>query len=130
VLDGDAGNVPSQSWELMGLTIVGVILAAFGIHYALRTEGVETPLRRKEEEEATAVTEEAEASAPPKRRWLPRFLRRSRSDEEAEDEEEATSRRRTRPPPSHAPTRRGRPVPHVRRSEKAKRKHPSDDDEL
>ena len=130
LLDGDAGNVPSQSWELMGLTIVGVILAAFGIHYALRTEGVETPLRRKEEEEASAEAEEAEASGPPKRRWLPRFLRRSRSDEEEEDEEEAASRRRSRPPPSHTPTRRGRPVPRVRRGEKSKRKRTSEDDEL
>ena len=128
LLDGDAGAVPTQSWELMGLTIVGVILAAFGIHYALRTEGIETPLRRKEEEEATAEAEEAEASEPAKRRWFPRFRRKHR--EEEDEEGEAATRRRTRPPPSHTLTRRGRPVPHVRRSEKSKKKRASDDDEL
>jgi len=129
LLDGDAGHVPAQSWELMGLTIVGAILAAFGIHYALRTEGIETPLRRKEEDEARAeaeTAEEEEAAAPPKRRWFPWPRRRTTEDEEEEDGE--ATRRRTRPPPSHASSRRGRPVPQVRRSEKAKRKHRSDDD--
>ena len=130
LLDGDASHVPTQSWELMGLTIVGVILAAFGIHYALRTEGIETPLRRKEEDEAKAEAEEAEeaeATEPPRRHWFP-WPRRRKDDEEVETEEEAT-RRRTRPPPSHTSSRRGRPVPHVRRSEKKKRRTSSDDDE-
>ena len=126
LLDGNANHVPAQSWELMGLTIVGVILAAFGIHYALRTEGIETPLRRREEDEARAEVEEAEATEPPKRRWFPWPRRRPREDEDEEDGE--VTRRRTRPPPSHSTVRRGRPVPHVRRTEKPKRKHPSDDD--
>jgi signal peptidase len=130
LLDGDAGNVPAQSWELMGLTIVGVIVAAFAIHYALRTEGIETPLRRKEEEEAMAEEEETEASEPTKRRWFPRLRRKHREEEDEEAEEEAASRRRTRPRPSHTPTRRGRPVPRVRRAEKSKKRHASDDDEL
>jgi signal peptidase I len=125
LLDGDAGRVPAQSWELMGLTIVGVILAAFGVHYALRREGIETPLRREEEEEEAAEAE-AEAESEPAesapRGWLAR-LRRHRSDEDEEEEDE--SRHRTRPPPSHVSHRRGRPSPHVRRAEKSKKRHRS-----
>ena len=125
LLDGDASHVPTQSWELMGLTIVGAILAAFGIHYALRTEGIETPLRRKEEDEARAEAGEDEAAEPPKRRWFP-WPRRKATEED--DEEGEGVRKRTRPPPSHSSSRRGRPVPHVRRSEKSKRRPSSDDD--
>jgi len=126
LLDGDASHVPTQSWELMGLTIVGAILAAFGIHYALRTEGIETPLRRKEEDEARAEAEEDQAEEPPKRRWFPWPRRKATEEDDGEGE---GVRQRTRPPPSHASSRRGRPAPHVRRSEKPKRKHPSEDDE-
>ena len=130
LLDGDAGKVPTQSWELMALTIVGVILAAFGIHYALRTEGIETPLRRQEEEEAREEAE-AEPAEPPPRRWFPRLHRRHPEEEEEEEEEAEVSRRKTRPPPSRSTSRRGRPVPHVRRTEKPKkRRHADDRDEL
>lgn len=130
LLDGDAGLVPTQSWELMGLTIVGVILAAFGIHYALRTEGIETPLRRSEEEEARAEAE-AEPAEPARRRWFSR-LRRRRSDEDEETKDESeVARRRTRPPPSRSPSHRGRPVPRVRRAEKTKKRPPrGESDEL
>ena len=44
--------VPSGSWEFLGLTFVGVILVAYAIHYALKREGIESPLRRREEEGA------------------------------------------------------------------------------
>lgn len=127
LLQGQAGEVPPQSWQFMGLTIVGAILVAFGIHYALRTEGIETPLRRKEEEEARAAKEpETSESAP--RRWFS-GLRRRRSEDEDENADEETSRRhRTRPPPSRTPSRRGRPVPHVRRAEKSRKKRDSDDE--
>jgi signal peptidase len=122
LLEGQADKVPTQSWEFMGLAIAAVILIAYAIHYALRTEGIETPLRREEEEQARAASEaEAEAaseeSAP--RRWLS-HLRRRRPEDEEEDEREAVRRRRTRPPPPPARTRRGRPVPRVRRGEKPK----------
>jgi len=126
LLDGDASHVPTESWELMGLTIVGAILAAFGIHYALRTEGIETPLRRREEDEARAEREGAEAEGPPRRRWLPWPRRKEPEDED--EEGGGAHRRRTRPPPSHSTSRGGRPTPHVRRAEKPKRKHPSDND--
>jgi len=125
LLQGQAGEVPSQSWEFMGLTVVGLILVAFGIHYALRTEGIETPLRREEEEEAREEAEAAPPSAP--RRWLSKLRRRHPEDEE-DEEEEAPPRPRTRPPPSHTSSRRGRPVPRVRRNHKPAKKSQSDDD--
>ena len=132
LLEGNAGYVPSQSWQFMGLTIAGIIALAYGIHYALRTEGIETPLRREEEEEARAETEaeaEAEPSGPSQRGWFSRHFRRHPEDEEEEESEaRATRRRRSRPPPPPAPARRGRPWPHVRRSEKPSRRRRSDDE--
>ncbi len=50
LLDGNAPYVPSASWQLLGLTVVGVILAAFGVHWLLRRRGIESPLRRREED--------------------------------------------------------------------------------
>jgi signal peptidase len=133
LLDGQASMVPPQSWEFLGLTIVGVILAAFGIHYALRAEGIETPLRKEEEEEERAAEEEDEDEEEDRaRRWL-RALRPWHREEEEEDEEEeeVTPRRRTKSSSKSAPARgrRGRPRPQVRRSEKA-RKHRGNDDHL
>ncbi|HKN06809.1 MAG TPA: S26 family signal peptidase [Thermoplasmata archaeon] len=125
LLQGQAGQVPAQSWEFLGLTVVGLILVAFGIHYALRTEGIETPLRREEDEEARAEAEAAPESAP--RRWLSKLRRRHSEDEEEEDED-VRPRPRTRPPPSHTPSRRGRPAPHVRRNHKPAKKSDSDDE--
>jgi len=135
LLEGNAGSVPSQSWQFMGLTIVAIILIAFGIHYAFRTEGIETPLRREEEEKAREeeeekAREEGEAAPPDSgpRGWLSRLHRRHPEDEEEAPEAETHRRRRTRPPPSHAPTGRGRPAPRVRRAEKPSKKRSADDE--
>jgi signal peptidase I len=127
LFEGQANRVPAQSWEYLGLTVVGVILAAFGIHYALRTEGIETPLRREEDEARSAAAEDADAS------WFHRFfssLRHHPSEDEEEEEEdrETRKRHRTRPPPSRGQSRRGRPAPHVRRVTKPAKKHDSDDE--
>jgi len=130
LLDGNAGQVPSESWELMGLTIVVAILLAFGVHYALRTEGIETPLRRKEDEEARAEAEAKAGSEPEEsavRRLLSHLRLRRHDDEEEEDEEEVRPRK-TRPQPSSRPSRSGRPVPRVRRGEKPKKRNDSDDE--
>jgi signal peptidase I len=125
LLDGNAGNVPSESWELMGLTIVAAIAVAFGIHYALRTEGIETPLRRREDEEAAAEVETEGEERPP-HRWWPHFRRHDEENEE--DEAHEVRRQRTRPPPTTGHGRRGRPIPHVRRNAKAKKRRDSDDE--
>jgi len=128
LLEGNAGEVPPQSWEYLGITVAGIILAAFGIHYALRTEGIETPLRRKEEEVAR-VEHEAEAGESAPRRWFSK-LRRHHPDDEEESAAPPPKHHRTRPPPSPKPSSRGRPAPHVRRPPKPAKKSDEDDDEL
>jgi signal peptidase I len=128
LLQGQAGEVPPQSWEFLGLTVAGIILAAFGIHYALRTEGIETPLRREEEEEARTEAEAAPEGSGP-RRWFSWFhRRRSEEEEDGEAAEEPAPRHRTRPSPSPTGRRRGRPVPHVRRGKKPAKKSESDEE--
>ncbi len=125
-LEGNAGSVPAQSWQFLGLTVLGVILLAFGIHYALRAEGIEDPRRRSEEDE----DREEEESAPPGR--ARRFLRGLKPwgrAENEEDEEDALSRRPARPARHDArPSRRGRPVPRVRRGQKPKHRPPASDE--
>lgn len=128
LIEGQAGEVPPQSWQFLGLTVVGAILIAFGIHYALRTEGIETPLRREEEEVARAQAE-ATSDERGRHRWWPHRRRREEEEEEGEEATEARSARRTRPPPSSVPTPRGRPKPHVRRNSKPAKK-PDSDEEL
>ncbi len=115
-LDGNAGEVPPQSWQYMGLTILGVVLAALGLHLFLRSRGVEDPRRKAEEDEAD------DDETPPKRR--------GRGSPAADDEEEGSPHRKPRhPKPSDddeeeppARAHRGRPKPKVGRPP------PSDDD--
>jgi len=130
LLEGQSGMVPAQSWQFLGLTIAGVILLAFGIHYALRFEGIETPLRKEEEEEARAAAgegddEEEEGRA---RRWLLALRpwhRTSDDDDESEVEPPRTKHvSRAAPVPR---SRRGRPRPRVRRHEKPPRRRRDDD---
>ena len=128
LLEGNGGRVPAQSWEFMGLTVAGLILLAFGIHYALRVEGIETPLRKEEEEEARAeraAEEDEEEREGRPRGWL-RSLRSWHRDHEEEDEdEELRPSRRRFPlprPRSQEAGRRGRPRPRVRRGEKSDRR--------
>jgi signal peptidase I len=116
LLDGNAGRVPSGSWAFMGLTIAAVIVAAFGIHYVLRREGVESPMRRREEEENSPEVDEEEVSPGAVRRFFG-AIRPWRSEEfdPADDEVDSPPpRTRTRPPVERRPPVRGRPRPHVR----------------
>ncbi len=130
-----SGEVPPQSWQFLGLTFAGVILLAFGLHYALRVEGIEDPRRKAEEaeEEEDEEPDESEGSAARARHFL-RSLRPwgAAPEEEADEEDEAPPR------PEHrtvskskldAASRRhrGRPHPKVRGGSRSKR--PSQDDE-
>jgi len=129
-LEGNSAMVPAQSWEWMGLTIAAIILLAFGVHYALRAEGIEDPRRRAEEEEEYALADERE-EAPPGR--TARFLRAlqpwRRSDEDEEEEiDRAPPKSKDSGGGSHLFRRRGRPTPRVRRAEKPKRGQSKDDD--
>lgn len=125
LLDGNAGYVPSASWEFLGLTIAGIILLAFALHYALRREGFLSRLRRQEEEERAPVDDWDEEERPPGR--VRRFfgaLRPWRSDD-YDPTEEADRPRRSPPARAHreadrVPPRRGRPRPYVGPRERRK----------
>ena len=135
LLEGDAQQVPSQSWQFLGLTIAGLVLLAFGIHYALRAEGIETPLRKEEEEEAEeeAVERRRDRDSEPasSHRWKRSLRPWSVEEEDDEDLEEE-------PPQRHPPAaaghrrrdvapRRGRPRPRVRRTEHPRRRRRDED---
>ncbi|HEV2519624.1 MAG TPA: S26 family signal peptidase [Thermoplasmata archaeon] len=137
LLSGDAGMVPAQSWEWLAITLIGTLLAAMGIHYALRAEGIEDERRKADEEEEE---DEREEEGRPPRRW--RTLvpwRRSRDDDDADEEEEARPRpRRGRAPPvevrrsgtDRRAHRGGRPRPSVGRRRARRHQPPSRSDEL
>ncbi|HKS59241.1 MAG TPA: hypothetical protein VJS68_00500, partial [Thermoplasmata archaeon] len=135
LLEGNAQEVPSQSWELMGITIIALVLGAMGIHYLFRAEGIED--ERRLELEAEQAEEEDEVR-PRRRRWFSP-LREWRSEEEEEEDdspEERRPRHRVRRSRGRSEThgsRRGRPVPKVRRENHRaahRPRHPDSSDEL
>lgn len=111
LLTGGAAAVPSQSWELMALTVVAVVLAGFALHYAWKSfrppdrRRVAVEERRREEEEADETEEDEEPGAP-RRRW---FHRRARGEDEPEEPSVKTASRSRGRKPS------GRPTPSIRR---------------
>jgi signal peptidase I len=132
LLEGNTQYVPAQSWQFMGITIAGLIGLAFGIHYALRAEGIEDERRRDQEEEAEEEEEEASPPAVSRGRQLLRSLRpwKSVDDDEEDDLTPETPRRAParHAKPSPAP-RRGRPRPHVRRGPKRRPRRPAPDED-
>jgi signal peptidase len=133
VLEGNAEFVPPQSWQFLGLTVAGLILLAFGIHYAFRAEGIEDERRKEEEDEEAraAATGDETPSAGRGRRFL-RAIRPWGHGDDAADEDDAEILPRRRPPRVAAPPahgRRGRPHPKVRRSTKPKRRGGAGEDE-
>ncbi len=125
--------LPSQSWQFMALTLVGLLLLAFGIHYAVRAEGIEDPRRKALEEDEEEEPEEDGYREPPRGRGVLRRLRPWAPDDA--DDEEAPPRGH-RPahgtPRKHAENRRrGRPKPVVRRGRRPRPRprRPSPDDE-
>ncbi len=126
LLDGNAGMVPPQSWEFAGLTIAGIILVAFGLHYALRAEGIESPIRKREEEEEAEEEEDDREGEPEgggsRGRRILRSLTPWRHPDETDDEEAPPHSRSTAD--RSAAARRGRPRPQVRRT----KGRPTDDD--
>jgi signal peptidase len=124
LLEGSSNSVPSQSWEGMGLTIAGALLAALGVHLLLR--------RRSGEEEPS--------DEPLGRRLRGFFLGPEGAEgaEEDGDERERSPPRKVRPIPKakllpkhgHAG---GRPRPKVRRGSHPERhegSRPPEPDEL
>jgi signal peptidase len=115
LLQGSAQEVPAQSWEFLGLTLVALVLVAMGLHYVLRAEGIEDPRRKAEEEEEDEEEEEEEPAAPDHRRnWLhPIRSWRERDDEDDEGSSGSTSKGGSSAKETGA--HRGRPRPSVGR---------------
>ena len=67
LLDGNAGKVPTASWEFLGLTIAGIIFAGAGLHVLLRRRRAEHPrVRRRYEGEDEEEPEPAPRSKAPR----------------------------------------------------------------
>ena len=133
VLEGNAQFVPPQSWQFLGLTVAGLILLAFGIHYAFRAEGIEDE-RRIEQEAEDAPSEPEDAGvrgAGRGRRFLHALRPWGRGDDDEDDMDDAARprARTSRTAARHSGGRRGRPSPKVRRGGKSKRHGRSDEDD-
>ncbi len=133
-LEGQASEVPTQSWQFLGLTITALILLAFGLHYLFRAEGIEDPRRKAEEEEAAReradrADAEDDGGPPSRARRFLRVLRPWREKDDTEDEAPPIHRSPKVTTNDKLTARRGRPRPHVRRSEKKRPRPPSDDDD-
>lgn len=110
LIDGDAGLVPAQSWQFLGITIAALIGLAFALHYATRYVRPMDPRRaaeaeRKEEE----AEEEAESEDHGKRFWSRLSFHRADDDEDIDA-----------PAPKRKKKGGGRPKPTVRRGTKSK----------
>ncbi len=143
LLSGTSAEVPVQSWEYLGLTIIGIVGAGAAIHLAVGQWRRRSPAnRRVREPAADGGEEEASVSRGARRSSRPEpddeddealevaGEERTRDPDGEQDREtgsdrvsaDATERRRGRAPPVRgtkaAPLggRRGRPVPKVRRS--------------
>jgi signal peptidase I len=130
LLEGNAGMVPPQSWQFLGLTIAGLILLAFGIHYALRAEGVEDPRRKAEEEEAAGDDDRAEPGPGRARRFLSGLRPWNRDSEEDAAPAEPPRPKHAASKNSGRPSHRGRPTPRVRRSKRSKSRSNDSDEDL
>ncbi|MCI4335216.1 MAG: S26 family signal peptidase [Thermoplasmata archaeon] len=131
LLQGDASMVPSQSWQWLGLTLAGIVLAGLGVHLAVaRIE------RRREAERTGAAPTEEDAQLGLLTRLLER-LRRPGGEDDSEEEDAPLERRKHKTvhvDPRRLSHRGGRPAPKVRRSsansaEGKHRAHPRDRDD-
>lgn len=146
LLSDTSSEVPVQSWEYMGFTLIGVVLAAVALHLGLEAYSSpdSTPASRGSRavdgEEDPDEDERAQRRAERRRRRSTRSEEPEEEEREEDEEEDPKPRRmaraRVRPPrggatrrpkdtPAKAePHRRGRPPPAIHRREKG----PSDDE--
>lgn len=119
LLDGNSQLVPAESWELLGLSIAGVILGGAGIHFLLRRLGVQSELRRREREREELVPGlddefDDRAPRPSVRNW---------DDSEPEPKQKPPTRL------SYEERRRSHFVSHPRTGRPHRRPEPSTSDE-
>ena len=129
LLDGNSGEVPSQSWAYMGLALIALVVGAILLHLLLRAEGYQD-VRRKRAREAARLAaaqgsddEEGEDDERPSphRSWGQRLSRWRHPDEEDGERAGASSRQKGRT------SFGGRPRPEVGR--KSAGHHPKARDE-
>jgi signal peptidase I len=135
LLDGHSGYVPTASWEYLGLTIAGVILAAAGLHLLLRRR---RELRGERDDRSEEVEEEEAPEAgepPPRPHRAPTPVRPWSAARAAppDDEEEVTPSPRARRL-SYEQRRRThfvspREASHDRHRRAARKRPPADDDD-
>ncbi|MCW6167839.1 MAG: S26 family signal peptidase [Thermoplasmatales archaeon] len=121
LIAGNAGEVPAQSWEFLGLSVVAIVLIGFAISYAWSSFRPVDPrraaVREREDEVRRAQEQRVETGdGGSVRRW---FRRRAR--DENEEPEKTRSPRAVR----------GRPKPKVRRNgpSRPRRADAEDEDE-
>ncbi|MCI4366411.1 MAG: hypothetical protein L3K08_01535, partial [Thermoplasmata archaeon] len=125
---GNATEVPPQSWQYMGLTLVGLFLAALGLHLFLRSEGFEDARRKRAEAAAAARAGESPGKKTKGRfRW--RIWERDEGEDEPEDAPVKGSKRAPPPKSGDESVRSGRPHPKVGRRP-PKSSDPDDDSDL
>jgi signal peptidase I len=132
LLDGNAGHVPPQSWQFLGLTFSAIVLAGFALHYLFRVEGIEDPRRLREEREEREESDERTGKpdkdegdddwedAPKGSRWkgLRAWLGSSDEEEEPVPRPKHVEKHSAPERARHTPSARsrGRPRPAVRTS--------------
>lgn len=118
LIDGNAGAVPAQSWQFLGISIAVLIGAAFALHYATRSIRPMDPRRAAEAEIREEEEEDAESDERGNRFWSRWGLHLSHPAEE--DDIDAS-------PPPRKSRGGGRPKPTVRRAAKASSSKQKDD---
>jgi signal peptidase len=127
-LAGTAQEVPSQSWQYLGITLVGVFLGALGLHQFLKAMGVEDERRKKREAEEERA---GKRPSPGKKqsRWSKLKVWASDDDGEGADEgpdpESHLRSKGSDGPSADTEAPRGRPFPRIGR----KKKVPVEDEE-
>ena len=91
-LDSHAGEVPPQSWQYLGLTVVALFAAGLGIHLFLRREGYEDDRRRLREAQGAEEGEEADTPAEGKPRRGLRFWSSGAAKDDPEADDDAPAR--------------------------------------
>ena len=128
LVGGNAGEVPAQSWEWMGLTVVGLLLLALGVHWFLRAEGIEDERRKEDDAKARRAAGGREAVTG---RWhWPHPLRDWREQDEEDDEEPRATHRRAAERSGRRSWFGGRPKPEVGRKHSTNHRRNDSDDDL
>lgn len=128
LLEGNSLEVPPQSWQWLGLSLVGLLVAAIAVHFLLRAEGIEDPRRR--EDERTARSDADNDDDPSPRSWWRRGPRDDANDDEDDDDDPPARGSHRSGARGKDVSRRfgGRPRPDIGRSSRKSRSADDDDD--